>query len=276
MSTPRKLGFSANDYEVGKYKYGSDDNLYVVIETKKTKRWKKTTFDLDKLGSEYFRDAYFPKYTKIESETGLENKIGGKVPFFIEGEKWPIYEDEKMIFLGQFTDPRDSSEIKTLFRVFLSTIDEFHSCVTHIKLNKENLAKQIKIDVDIKNNSKNENGFEIYDAYEVVSWVKEKELISFEEILKLLKIDEDCENDKNKFYEKYYDDYHDHDNHPDPGIKIGGTSVFCQYHTDMSLFNNFFQMSECTELPYEWGDSGIAHIFKNDRSDKYYLYFDCY
>ena len=81
--------------------------------------------------------------------------------------------------------------------------------------------------------------------------------------------------DENIFHEKYYDEYFDHRYHPKEGIKIGGTSMFCQYMSDLKKHQNFFQMNECQELPFSWGDSGIAHIYHREDNDKYYLQWDC-
>jgi hypothetical protein len=291
--TPKGLGYCASGYKVGKCKYGKDGNLYTIIQTTTCKKWKKINFNLDNLDDKYYRNVYFPVYKKIENndscvENGLENKVGGKIPFFIEGEEWPTNNGYKMTFFCQFSDPREETENRFLYRLFLPINDKdnylLENCfISKIELNKENLSKQVILSIDDSKEEISEHVKEkpiFYEPYEIISWNKSKELISFDEILNLFQInnndevDESDKIDENMFHEKYYDDYFEHPNFPSIDIKIGGTSQFCQYVSDLDKHQNFFQISKCRELPYEWGDSGIGHIFKSKDSDIYYLYHD--
>ena len=55
--------------------------------------------------------------------------------------------------------------------------------------------------------------------------------------------------------------------------------MYCQYY-DLSReynkykINNFIQLTDCRELPYGWGDAGIAHIFMG-TNNKLALEWDC-
>ena len=221
--------------------------------------------DFDNLDEQFYRKVYYPKLKKIDNkETGLENKLGGVVPFFIEGEDWPIseYDGSLLTFLGQFTDPREDN--KFLYRIFVPTYDleecMYNSFITKIELNEENLSNQIII----KKSEEDDDKITSYIAYEIISWIETKELFQYEHILEHFLI-EDNETMFNKYENSIYA--------PSWGVKIGGTSVFCQYTSDLSKFNNFFQMAYCEELPFEWGDAGVAHIYQKDNS--LWLEFDC-
>lgn len=39
--------------------------------------------------------------------------------------------------------------------------------------------------------------------------------------------------------------------------------MYCQYSKDYDDFNKFLQLSQCSILDFEFGDAGIAHIYKN-------------
>jgi uncharacterized protein YwqG len=224
------------------------------------------SIDFSKFGDEYMRVVYFPIFEEIQSkETGTENKIGGISPFFIEGEKWPVDDNNnKMTFVCQFINPMENNNF--LHRIFFP-INSFNGylkgeCfISKIELNEENLSKQIKINImeDII----------IYPPYKIISWNKSKELLSFTEVCKLLKIDS-----SNIFYDKYYDEYHEHEYTPSSTIKVGGTSIFCQKVTDLHKFKNIFQMTSCDQLPFEFGDSGIGHILEDIDCGNYYFYYD--
>ena len=230
---------------------------------------KDINFDFDNLDEQFYRDVYYPKFKKIEhnKETGYENKVGGVVPFFIEGEEWPIseYDGIPLTFFGQFTDPRENN--KFLYRIFIPINDPeeymYNSDITKIELNEENLSKKIII-------TKPDDEDEIisYIPYEITSYTESKELFQYEYILKHFSIDENDHTDK-ELFEKYENSIYA----PSWGIKIGGTSVFCQYTSDLSKFNNFFQMAFCEELPFNWGDAGVAHIYQ--KNDSLWLEFDC-
>ncbi len=218
--------------------------------------------NFDDLPDEDYREAYYPNMTPIENETGLENKLGGSVPFFIEGEKWPSINDIHLTFFGQFTDPRVSDNM--LFRIFVYTNNNNNyqnygtGKIMPILLDDNNINKQIKI-----NPSQN---IITYEPHEITGWIIERELREFEYF-----IDKYSLVDDQKTYEKYNNSKFS----PSYDIKVGGTSTFCQYMYDKDKFNNFIQITQSNELPFGWGDSGIAHVFQNKYTDDYYLTFDC-
>lgn len=228
-----------------------------------------TVINFDNLDEQFYRNVYYPKFKKIDKEeTGFENKVGGIVPFFIEGEEWPIceYNGTPLTFFGQFTDIRENNQF--LYRIFVPIDDPeeymFNSVITKIELNEENLSKKIIVKKPDAEDDDNTEEITSYIAYEITSWKKTKELIQYNDILKHFSIYDD-----EIIFEKYENSIYA----PSWGIKIGGTSVFCQYTSDLSKFDNFFQISFCEELPFEWGDSGVAHIYQKDNS--LWLEFDC-
>jgi len=214
--------------------------------------------DFDNLDETFYRKVFYPNFRKIDEETGYENKIGGSIPFFIEDEEWPIseYNGMPLTFIGQFTDPRENN--KFLYRIFVPIDDleecMFNSVVTKIELNEENLSKKIII----------KNGIFPFPAYQIVSWEETKELYQLDYILKYYSVE---------YNDIFFENYNNSTYSPSWGIKIGGTSIFSQSTSDISKFNNFFQMAFCDQLPFDWGDSGIAHIYQNN--DLLWLEFDC-
>lgn len=64
--------------------------------------------------------------------------------------------------------------------------------------------------------------------------------------------------------------YHKSSFRPEFGIKFGGTPVYCQLSKDdypSSSHRLLFQYSECTEIPYRFGDSGIVRVWEK-RTNK--------
>jgi hypothetical protein len=308
--SPKGIGYSASCEKVGKKMKGKDNNIWIVSQTKTCLKWirekinstknevnpdftisskvlQKFTeleeeeesripfqIDFDNLDRKFYETVYFPNTSKIETETGLEEKFGGNIPFFIEGEKWPEYNKISMVFFGQLRDPRKKDSI--LYRIFIASDnniyqDEFH--IDKIELNPENLGKQIKINkpknnIDIDNENK-EIELTTFLPYKINKWNKELELKSFDYIVNkintpkvLINIDLD-----NELRTMYYDSKYA----PSCSIKVGGTPAFTQLF-DEKMINkyNFLQLSGAKILDYEWGDCGIAHI--TDDCD---LYWDC-
>jgi uncharacterized protein YwqG len=230
-----------------------------------------TLIDFDNLDESLYVPFFIPVFKKITNEeTGFETKTGG-IPFFIEGEEWPINRlGKRLTFIGQFNDPRTNNN--TLYRIFHSVdnIDcNIYSNVSKIDLSEQNMSKQIII--------KNDDTTIEYPPYEIISWEQSKELSHIERIFDYYQNKYNIifdENTKEILRTKYYDSQYS----PAYGIKIGGTSVFCQYNDyyyDPLKFNNFIQISECTELPYTWGDSGIAHVYENNKDKSLWLQYDC-
>lgn len=220
------------------------------------------TNEFDILPIECYNKVYHPVTEKIIVETGHENKFGGNIPFFIEGESWPMYEEIPMAFFCQLQDPRYSDNI--LYRVFIA-VDNDYECenyyISKIELNKENLKKQTIIH-KIENNSNQK--ITKFSPYEIIDWNTSNELKDYESLYEILKIDPDNKIDRNKLCDKFY-------NENTYGIKVGGTPAFTQY-ADKKMYEkyNFLQLTGTKILSYDWGDSGIAHI-TNDCE----LYWDC-
>jgi uncharacterized protein YwqG len=207
-----------------------------------------------------YNKVYFPVTEKIIVETGHENKFGGDIPFFIEGESWPMHEEIPMAFFCQLVDPQTNNNI--LYRIFIA-VDNDYECInnyiTKIELNNENLKKQIII-----HKPKNNKELTKFTPYEIIEWNTSNELKDCDSLCEILKIDSTNTVDYNKLRDKFYDE----NNY---GIKVGGTPSFTQY-ADKKMYQkyNFLQLTGTKILSYDWGDSGIAHI-TNDCE----LYWDC-
>jgi hypothetical protein len=214
--------------------------------------------NFDSLPSEFFRPVYYPKYHNIDDgeETGLEkNKFGGKVPFFVQGEKWPSVDGIQLLFICQFVDP--SKEDNILYRVFLpddqyTELDATTCCsISKIELSEENIKNQLIIPCEVSP----------FPAYSV-EWLEDAELRDFDFIKNKLKLIDDNETCRLYTEAKYA---------PLHLVKIGGTPVFTQRMDKIDSLDNFLQLSDTTEVPYNWGDAGIAHIYRDGT-----LSWDCY
>ena len=78
-------------------------------------------------------DAYIPYGTRLGPEyreTGLEQKYGGSVPLFVEGDIWPTERmldpnwptNHPLAFVAQFVDPR--GDPNRLVQIFLRNAEE--------------------------------------------------------------------------------------------------------------------------------------------------------
>ena len=200
-------------------------------------------FDFDDLDNRFYRDVYYPKFKKIDENdknSGLMEKFGGNVPFFIKGEEWPTFtlEGEQIPFFCQVKDPKNKD---ILYRVFLLSEDEYF--INKIELSEENMKNQITIEKDASSSV-------TYPAFKV-DWVNSRELRDYEFIINEFKMKDTSE---------IYDLYHSSRYSPSHHIKIGGTPVFTQYRENIDAMDNFLQLSDMYEAPFSWGDSGIAHI----------------
>jgi len=265
--SPKGLGYSASEEEVGEIMIGKDGANWIVIQTKTCKKWvkvdnkkkfKKKVIDFDNLNEKYYINAYLPDVSEkeITDETGLEEKFGGTKPFFIEGESWPLINtEEPMKLLIQFKDPRKKDNI--LIRIF-STIDEDNKNyddpifkVLKIELNEENLKKQIVLDIPSFKKP--------YKGYEIKKWNSSKELKPLLYIMN--------KYGYTKIPSKYHDQYYDSQYLPSLRTKVGGTPMYCQYNDNDEEPYNFLQLCESKYCPYEWGDAGIAHISERGSLD---------
>ena len=212
-------------------------------ETDGIKSWDK--FDFGKLPEDCYTIAYIPECEKITKETGLEEKFGGSVPFFIEGDEYP----EDMTFLCQFKDPRSTDNI--MYQVFIE-----EDCVDY-KIKKINFDKDtIKKQLIIKNDPELE-----LKPFKVKSWTQIKELTTFDKLRKKFNFSAEIET-------ILWDKYFDHELSPNQNIKVGGTPMSCQAVNYDEM--NLLQISRMNILDFEWGDSGIANI-----STKLELEWDC-
>ena len=267
--SPKGCGYSASAECTGKTMKGNDENMWIVTETKTCKKWmklkpdKNKEIDFDNLSKDFYTNAYIPTslQIKFEEETGLEEKFGGSKPFFIKGESWPVDDDTiPMRFFCQFKDPRKSDNY--LYRVFLpidnkNDILVENTYIDKIDLNKENIKNQIIIEEEL---------FENFEPFNITHWQVQKELKSYEYILSQFNIVDDKESN-DKFWEKYNNSIYS----PSHGNKIGGTPIYTQFSENVEENLKLLQITESRELPYQWGDSGIAHI-----SEDLILDWDCY
>lgn len=301
--SPKGLGYTASSEKVGKKMKGTDENIWIVTQTKTCLKWIKEknnikidtnlntksepksepesesepepksdsesnfTINFDNLDRSFYEYVYFPitSKIKIENETGLEEKFGGSVPFFIEGETWPEYNKIPMTFFGQIKDPRKKNSI--LYRLFFAIDGNFLDRLDKIELNKENLQKQIKIEKPTYNINNDNKEIELtsFIPYKINKWNKKLELKSFDYIIKGIDIplDVDLDELRNMYYDSKY--------LPSSSIKVGGTPAFTQSF-DEKMINkyNFLQLSGEKILDFCWGDCGIAHITEDCE-----LYWDC-
>jgi len=259
--SPKGIGYSASSEEVGTVMEGKDGNNWSVIQTKTCKRWvkiniRKKDIDFNNLDEDYYVYSYKPSVSNeiINDETGLEEKFGGNKPFFIEGESWPIINNQPMKLVCQFKNPQKKDNI--LIRIF-SDIDEDYQNddpvfkIIKIELNEENLKKQIFLSPP--------SFLKEYKGYEIKRWTVLKELKSLPYIM-------------NKFGytktpSKYHTNYYDSEYFPSEKIKFGGTPVYCQYNGNKEDHTNFLQLTETKYFPYGWGDAGIAHLDENGNLD---------
>jgi uncharacterized protein YwqG len=250
--SPKGLGYSASGEEVGKVMKGKDKEYYIVKATVKSKKWTKVNYSLDNLPTTCFNKYWKPNIKKIEQESGLEEKFGGTVPFFIKGETWPVDENNlPMVFFCQFKDPRKNNNI--LYRVFFPIDDDLEyefenkNWINTIELNDKNLKNKVIIE-----KPKGDN-LTTFDPWEIINWTQCKEFKSLYKIKEILKIPNEVD-----LIDKYY--YHEYT--PDSSIKVGGTPVSTQYEDSVESYD-LIQLTHTTFLPYMWGDAGIAHINDN-------------
>ena len=255
--SPLGLGYAPNPEFIGKIMLGKDENPYMVKEISKSKKWVKFNINIDNLPYDCYHEAKLPITTKIsaDEETGLEEKIGGHKPFFVEGDEWPSVDGKSLTFFGQF---KISDNDKILTQVFIDTFDigeEYE--IKDIELSEENIKNQVII-----TNSDLENS-EIFDAHKITGYHLSRELKPLSFLFERLSMPEN-----EYFRQKYFDS----DFYPYESIKLNGTSIHCQCPGQSY---NLIQFRECTALPFQWGDCGIAHVKKN-KYGRYYFTWDCF
>ena len=255
--SPLGLGYAPNPEFIGKIMLGKDENPYMVKEISKSKKWVKFNINIDNLPFDCYHESKIPNTIKIttDEETGLEEKIVGHKPFFVEGDEWPSVDGKSLTFFGQF---KISDDDKILTQVFIDTFDigeEYE--IKDIELSEENIKNQVII-----TNSDLENS-EIFDAHKITSYHLNRELKPLSFLFERLNMPEN-----EYFRQKYFDS----DFYPYESIKLNGTSIHCQCPGQSY---NLIQFRECTALPFQWGDCGIAHVKKN-KYGRYYFTWDCF
>lgn len=110
--------------------------------------------------AEEFITTYIPSvtYLTVPNENGLEQKYGGRVPFFVEGDTWPHAQRpngkvEPMVFVAQFIDPRsDKNELTQIFMPNPDDIDLSQERAYIRKINLDQPLRQIRIESPIRKN----------------------------------------------------------------------------------------------------------------------------
>jgi hypothetical protein len=207
--------------------------------------------DLSELDDNYYVDVYYPETIPIpeSDETGVEEKFGGQKPFFVNGESWPLSQNDNlpMKFICQFIDPRN--DIKIMTRIFIPQDDDLEDAkIMKIEMNETNLANQLIISPPCEDIT--------FKGFKVTEWIKDKELKSYEYIKNNLNITLDFYPlyDKNQYF-------------PTFETKIGGTHQFTQLSNYCDEdFENFFvmQITGCKYVEWSYGDSGIVHLLDDD------------
>ena len=203
--------------------------------------------NLSNLDDHFYAEVFIPKILKNNEseETGIEQKFGGRLPFFTNDEEWPISKNDNlpMKFVCQTIDPR--SESKILDRVFIPQDDElYYSVVLKIELNDDNLSNQKIIEPP--------NPEFVEKCKIVMEWEKRKELKTYEYVKDNINLPIDI--NFNYFYFK-------NEFCPWHGDKIGGTHSFTQAsdYSDEDFKNDFYlQLSS-----YPYGDAGIMHVLND-------------
>ena len=144
------------------------------------------------LSDKNFRLVHIPKLQNLDlnKETGLEQKIGGNIPFFSEGDNWPMKSGKPYAFVAQFADPRDDKKYQNkLLQVFMPDLDEIEEGVgekvAYVKV--VDLLKPLKqIIIPQPKNVPNQN---LLKPLKIVGWIRR-----YEVSIDIL---------DNKFYQKY-------------------------------------------------------------------------
>jgi len=270
--SPLGIGYSSKSEPINKIMIGKDGNNYIVTENKEWLKINDLSDYISNLSVNFYNYGYKPIVHKLTDETGLEQKFGGKKPFFIKGEKWPSVGKYNMTFFGQLYDPRNNKN--ELYRIFIMLDDDGIQddyWINKIELNDENLKNQViikkpKYEEDIKIESKESMEF---PGFEITNWEKFSELKTLNEIRKAFFIPNYKYQYDNTLYNIIHEAYYKSDKVPSSGVKVGGTPMSCQDNDNIQSYD-FLQISYAKFLPYGWGDAGIAHV-----SEDCNLMWDC-
>jgi hypothetical protein len=78
-----------------------------------------------------YRQGFYPQLELIEVENGLEEKIGGLVPFFEKNSTWPTALHVPLMFIAQFVDP-SSYHKNELIQIWMANIEEEDSMLSKL------------------------------------------------------------------------------------------------------------------------------------------------
>jgi hypothetical protein len=285
--SPLGLGYCSYSEEIGSIKLGNDGSEWIIKQTKSTKRWCKikSTFNrssiivddssdeeidildqfnynsiinnykninsnninFDDLPEIFYKNAFFPQTSELKIETGLEEKFGGNTPFFIKGEDWPEVNKISMTFLCQFLDPTSNNNI--LYRIFVSK-NNYSLNFNKIEFSEENKKNQIII------KRKNSKKTYFLKPYKIENWIEKKELLEYDNIVKILNLTNNKDLDKKYESSKYI---------ASQDIKIGGVQQLSKSIFSKKDNYDFLQLSESNILRFTWENEGIIHITRNGR-----------
>lgn len=190
--------------------------------------------------------SYHPRGKEVQeiTETGSEQKYGGDVPFFIEGDQWPHVQRpngrvEPMVFVAQFIDPR--SDKNELTQIFVPNADDINvaregAYIRKIDLNQP--LKQIWIPSPVPKGWTRPTKA----AYVIQDWLVTYE-IPFSNYRKHIKAALDEESDAPDFVkQKWIDDEEFPDYRDSIGsiFKIGGVGFSNVYKDYLLDYQNFF------------------------------------
>lgn len=130
--------------------------------------------------TKFFRTGFTPVLEKIETESGLEQKLGGKIPFFSKKTGgWPKTSSGALLaFVAQFVDPREDIP-KTWLQVWVENIEkcEEDPYVVVKKIPVENIIHKNYIKNLYLNDKELPNQGLNYDqAQEITSWIKYEDI----------------------------------------------------------------------------------------------------
>jgi len=233
---------------------------------------------IHKFSKSHENQAYIPEVRKLETtETGLEEKFGGRLPFLTKSESWPMNNNgQPLRFIFQFCDPKTNDNI--LHRFFL-TLYEYGPSFDKTPDEAQLLSIKLTDNVILQQNKniKPPPDTVVYDPYEITEWDIKTELASYSTLYKITEIQNYMKKNYNNKHGREITFLHNFEKYMKDNpqyeelncIKIWGTPRSTQLE-DYVQHLNFVQLTETQYLPITWGDAGIGHIGKDGE-----LYWDC-
>lgn len=201
------------------------------------------------------RLAYIPRLKSLATETGLEQKIGGHVPIFFEGESWPTGPSgQPMEFIMQFVDPRPNKN--DLVRVFI--IDEDGDIFAKLLLTSLNTPVTVIPAASVAEPANVKHISQTYNVpKQIVGWDVYNE-VSGQFIVNIL---EDFGITGGEEYNTVFDNILELVSPRENRgvIKIGGFGESAQSLTYEDFIHNIYDT--------EWGDSGTIHITEDGKAE---------